>query len=91
MYFNNIPVRSTSNHRYLRILFDDKLSYQHYLKFDLNKVKKTIGLLLNFQQSLQRQPFTTIYISFIRPYLDHGDIVYDLALNKSCYKNLESI
>ena len=68
-----------------------KLSYEHHLKFVLNKVKKTIGLLRKFQQILPRQSLITIYKSFIRPHLDYGDIVYDLAFNESFHKNLESI
>ena len=48
VYFNNIPL--TSVYKHLRMLLDDKLSYEYHLKFVLNKVKKTIGLLRKFQQ-----------------------------------------
>ena len=68
-----------------------KLSYEHHLKFVLNKVKKTIGLLRKFQQILPRHSLITIYKSSIRPHLDYGDIVYDRAFNESFHKNLESI
>ena len=33
VYFNNIPVSSTSVHKHLGMLLDDKLSYEHHLKF----------------------------------------------------------
>ena len=59
VYFNNIPV--TSVHKHLRMLLNDKLSYEHHLKFVLNKVKKKIGLLCKFQQILPRQSLITIY------------------------------
>ena len=91
VYFNNIPVNSTSVHKYLGMLLDDKFSYEHHLKFVLNKINKTIGLLRKFQQILPRQSLITIYKSFIRPHLDYGDIVYDRAFNESFHKNLESI
>ena len=48
MYFNNIPVSSTSLHKHLGMLHGDKLKYENHLKFVLNKVKKTIGLLCKF-------------------------------------------
>ena len=83
VHFNNIPVSSTSVHKHLGTLVDDKLSYEHHLKFVLNKVKKTIALLRKFQQILSRQSLITIYKSFIRPHLDYGDIVYDRAFNES--------
>ena len=91
VYFNNIPVSSTSVHEHLEMLFDDKLSYEHHLKFVLKKVKKTIGLLRKFQQSLPRQSIITICKSFIRPHLDYGNIVCDRVFNESFHKNLESI
>ena len=83
VYFNNIPVSSTSVHKHLEMLLDDKLSYEHHLKSVLNQVKKTIGLLRKFQQILPRMSLITIYKSFIRPHVDYGDIVYDRAFNES--------
>ena len=91
VYFNNIPVNSTSVHKHLGMLLYDKLSYEHHLKFVLNKIKKTIGLIRKFHQILPRQSLITIYKLFIRPHLDYGDIVYDRAFNESFHKNLESI
>ena len=91
VYFNDIPVNSTSVHKHLGMLLDDKLSYEHYLKFVLNKIKKTIGLLRKLQQILPRQSLITIYKSFSRPHLDYGDIVYDRGFNESFHKNLEPI
>ena len=77
VYFNNIPVSSTSVHKHTGMLLDDKLRYGHHLKFALNKVKKTIGLLSKFQQIPPRQSLNTIYKSFIWPHLHYGDIAYD--------------
>ena len=91
MYFNNIPVSSTSVHKHLGMLLDNKLSYKQHLKSVLNKVKKTIGLLRKFQQSLPRQSSITIYKSLIRPQLGYSDIVYDRAFNELFHKNVESI
>ena len=82
VYFNNAPVGSTSVHKHLGMLLDNKFTYEHRLKFVLSKVKKTIGLLRKFQQSLPRQSLITIYKSFIRPHLDYGDIVYNQAFNE---------
>ena len=92
VYFNNIPVSSTSVHKHLGMLLNDKLGYEHHLKFIFNKVKKTIGLLRKFQQSLPTQPLIKICKSFIRSHLDYGDIVYDRAFNESFHiKNLPAI
>ena len=79
-------VISTSVHKHLGMLLDDKSSYQHHLKFVLNKVQKTIGLLRKFQQNLLRQSLIRIYKSLIRPHLDCDDIVYDRVFNESFHK-----
>ena len=91
VYFNNIPVSSTSVHKHLGMLLDDKLSYEHHLKSVLNKVKKRIRLLHKFQQILPWQSLITIYKSFIQPHLDYGNIVYNQAFNESFHKYFESI
>ena len=60
MYFNNNPVSSNSVHKHLGMLRDDKLSYEHHLKFVLNKSIKTSDLLRKFQQILSRQSLIRI-------------------------------
>ena len=91
VYLNNVPVSLTSVHKHLGMLLDGKLSSEHHLKFVINKVKETIGLLCKSQKHLPWQSLITIYISFIQPHLDYGDTVYDRAFNESVHKKLESI
>ena len=43
------------------------------------------------QNILPRGPLLTIYISFIRPHLDYGDVVHDQHYNYSFHQKLESI
>ena len=64
------------------------ISYEHHLKFVLNKVQKIIDLLRKFQQILQKQYLIAICKSFIRPHLDYDNTVYDRAFNESFHKNL---
>ena len=45
----------------------------------------------NFQKVLPRPPLITAYKSFIRSYLDYGDIIYDQAYNVSFLQKIESI
>ena len=58
-FFNNILISSTSEHKHLGMLLDDRLSYEYHFKFVLNKAKKTIGPLRKFSKvsrdSLQLQ------------------------------------
>ena len=81
VYFNNIPVGSTTVHKHLGTLLDNNLIYNHHLKFVLNKVKKTTGLLCKFQQSLPRQSLITI-CKFIRPEPNFAYDIHDTKRSK---------
>ena len=56
-----------------------------------SKVNKTIGIIRKLQNVLPISAVLTIYKSFIRPYLDHGDIIYDTAFNESFHAKLGSV
>ena len=52
---------------------------------------KRIGLLQKKQSVLPRTSLLTIYKSFIRPYLDYGDVVYDQPSNDPFSNKLETV
>ena len=70
---------------------DKKLNFEEHLNKVESKVIKTIGILRKLQNVLPRSALLTIYMSFIRPHLDYGDITYDKTFNESFHAKLESI
>ena len=91
IYFDNKPFKSSQIHKHLGMILDSNLSYEHHIKSVLNKVNKTIGLLLKFQLILPRHSLITIYKIFIRSHLDYGDVIYDRTFNESFHQRLKSI
>ena len=75
----------------LRMFLDCKLDFKEHIQNVLNTLSKTIGLLDKFKKILSRPPLITIYNSFIKPYLDYGDIISDQAYNVSLHQELESL
>ena len=73
------------------MFLDCKLNFEEHLKTIVNKINKTIGLLLKFQNFLPRKSLLTTYKSFIQPHLDYGDIIYDQTYNTSFHQRLESL
>ena len=73
------------------MVLDTRLDFNLHLKNVQNKVNKTIGLLHKLQTTLSRTSLITVFKSFIRPFLDYGDIIYDRAYNTSFHQNIESI
>ena len=91
VHLDNRPIKSTQIHKHLGLMLDSNLSHEHHIKFILNKVNKTIGLLRKFQLILPRNSLIKNYKTFIRPHLDYGDVIYDHAFNESFHQRLESI
>ena len=48
-------------------------------------------LLKSLNNLIPRKALLTIYKSFIRPYLDYGDVVSDQSNNESLYQTIESV
>ena len=49
VFFNNIPVSSTSVYKHLGMLLDDELGYEHHLKFVL-KLRRQKPYFVNFNK-----------------------------------------
>ena len=62
------------------MILDTKLDFSLHLKNIQNKVNKTIGFLRELQDTLPRTSLITIFKSFIRAYVDYGDIIFDRAI-----------
>ena len=81
LFFNENIVQQTTLQTHLRMFLDSKLNFSEHLKNFSQKTFKTIGLLCKLQTFLPRTPLITIYISFIRPYLDYDDMIYAALAN----------
>ena len=91
LHFNNIAVTQSTTQKHLVMLLDVKLDFQGHLKNIYSKVNKTIGLLRKLHNILPRLLLLTICKSFIIPYLDDGDIIYDQAYTASFHQRIESV
>ena len=58
------------------MILDSKLKFDDHINHMVTKINKTIGLIQKFQSFLPRNSLITINKSFIRPYLDNGDVIY---------------
>ena len=53
--------------------------------------KKGISAIKRLSKMLPQHSLLTIYKSFVRPYLDYGDILYDQPNNKSLCQKIETV
>ena len=73
------------------MILDNRLNFQEHLKNIQNKINKTVGLLQKLQHILPREQLLTIYKSFVKPYLDYGDVIYDQHYNNFFHQKLEPV
>ena len=83
LMFNSNLVNKASSQRHLGIILDESLSFEEHSKIISVKTNKALYLLCKLQNLLPRAVLITLYKSFIRPYLDYGDIIYEQAFNSS--------
>ena len=77
VFFNTLPIKRKSTQKHLGLLLDEKSNFSEHINEKLEKVTKSINLLLKLNVTLPCSSLLIIYKSFIRPHLDYGDIVYD--------------
>ena len=70
------------------MFLDSNLDFDEHIKAQFDKTMVHIHKLRNI---LPRPSLLQIYKSFVRPYLDYSEIIYDKALIGSVQQKLESI
>ena len=67
----------------------DSKSMFHDLDIVFTKVRKAIGVLRKLNIVLLRIALVTIFKTFVQPYLDYSDVLYDQTFNGTFQNKLE--
>ena len=73
-------------------MLDKRLSFNEKIQSQMNACYKMIGIIKRLSVNLPCDALLRIYKSFIRPYLNYGDIIYDKTsheLFKNKIKNIQ--
>ena len=62
------------------MFLDSEVDFDEHIKGVFDKASKSIGLICKLWNFLPWPSLLQIYKSFVRPYLDYGDIIYDKDL-----------
>ena len=85
-----MPIAKTTSQKRVGLNLDAKLTFNHHINKKIGKAIKGVGLLRKLQRFLPRSSLLTIYKSFIRPHLDHGNVIYDQPSNANFSIKIES-
>jgi hypothetical protein len=74
---NNQIIPEVEFHKHLGLFFTGSLTWAKHIDYIKSKAWQRINILRTLKFKLDRHSLETIYISFIRPLLEYGDIIFD--------------
>lgn len=73
-------LNEVSEHKHLGVYITRNLDMSKHLMYLRNSVKKKLDMLRQLKFKLNRRSLEIIYMSFIRPNLEYGDVLFSMAL-----------
>ena len=77
--------------KHLGLFLDEKLSFLEHIDEKIKKATVGVNLMRKLNLLLPRSSLLTVYMCFIRPHLDYGDVIYDQPNLYSLTKKIESV
>ena len=77
IYMNNQQITEINSHKHLGIYFSNDCSWHDHINYTVEKAWGRINVMRKLKFKLDRKALETIFIAFIRPLLEYGDIIWD--------------
>lgn len=74
---NNQQITEINSHKHLGIYFSNDCSWHDHINYTVVKAWGRINVMRKLKFKLDRKALETIFIAFIRPLLEYGDIIWD--------------
>lgn len=75
--FNKSEVGSSCSQKHLSLLLDERLNFNEHIQRNMNKCLKNMGFIKKLSYHLPHDALLRIFKSFIRPFMDYGDIIWE--------------
>lgn len=77
LFMKQTRIDEVTQHKHLGIVFSEDLSWTNHINTLSSKAWKRIGSLRRYKFLLDRASLQKMYVTFVRPLLEYGDIVWD--------------
>lgn len=77
VYMDNVAISEVTKHKHLGLYFTKDLKWGTHIEYIVNKAYTRIHVMKKLKFNLDRSSLETMYLSFIRPLLEYGDVVFD--------------
>jgi ribonuclease P/MRP protein subunit RPP40 len=74
---NNTELKQVDEECYLGLILNSNISWKPHISKITCKASKKLGLLYKMRNKISRSALSKYYISFIRPVLEYGSVVFD--------------
>ena len=74
---NGTMVDTVKSHKHLGIILKDDLKWDKHVVEMTNKAKKRLAVMNALKFKLDRRSLETMYMAFVRPILEYGDVIWD--------------
>jgi len=79
LIFNGIPVKLADDTKHLGMTLDCKLLLNKHIDTKLAKARQGLGIMKQLKKWVSCTVLESIYKLYVRPHLDYGDMIYDVA------------
>ena len=77
IFMQNHQILEIDNHKHLGIYFSSDCTWQYHIYHIKERAWFRINVMRKLKFKLDRKSLETIYIAFIRPLLEYGDVIWD--------------
>ena len=77
LFMQNHPISEVDVHKHLGLYFTKDCTWHKHINYIKEKAWLRINIMRKLKYKLDRKSLETIYLTFIRPLLEYGDIVWD--------------
>ena len=81
LFMKNQQITEVPEHKHLGVILSNDCSWSAHIKYVTEKAWKRINVIRSLKFTLNRRSLETIYLSFIRPLLEYGDVIFDNLTN----------
>lgn len=86
VFMNNHLISEVKEHKHLGVFLSHDLSWHKQIEYIKSKAWKRVNIMRSLKFKLDRVSLETVYITFIRPILEYGDILFDNCTQQEKYE-----
>ena len=90
LFMNNHEIQEVDSHKHLGVIISNNGLWHDHVDYILKKAYSRINILRKFRFILDRFTLERIYMSYIRPILEYGDVIWD-STNQSIVNKIENV